>query len=88
LTFAPGTTTQLVTVPVVGDTLGEPTETFAVNLTGATNATIADAQGIGTITDDDPTPTLAISDVTVAEGNAATTAAVFTVSLSAASASR
>ena len=29
-----------------------------VNLTNATNATIADAQGVGTITDDDPRPGL------------------------------
>ena len=32
LTFPPGTTTQSVSVPVLGDTLAEPDETFAVNL--------------------------------------------------------
>ena len=35
------------------------------------NATIADGQGLGTITDDDPLPTVSINDVTVTEGNAA-----------------
>jgi LmbE family N-acetylglucosaminyl deacetylase len=85
VTFAAGSTSQTVTVPVVGDLLDEANETFAVNLTAPVNATIADAQGVGTITDDDATPTLAIGDVTVTEGNAGTVNAVFTVSLSAAS---
>ena len=52
--------------------LDEANETFFVNLAGPTNATIADGQGLGTITDDDPLPTLAINDVTVTEGNAGT----------------
>ena len=38
---------------VNGDTTPEPNETFFVNLTTATNATIADGQGIGTILNDD-----------------------------------
>ncbi len=86
LTFPPGSTTQSVAVTVNGDTAVEPTETFFVNLSGATNATIADAQGVGTINNDDAAiPTLSINDVAVAEGNAGTTSATFTVSLSAAS---
>ena len=59
--------------------LDEIDETFIVNLTSPTNATIADGQGIGTITDDDAAPTLSINDVTVTEGNAGTTNATFTV---------
>ena len=82
LTFAPGTTTQLITVAVLGDTIAEPTETFTVILSGPTSASITDGQGTGTITDDDAVPTISISDVTVTEGNAGTTNAVFTVSLS------
>ena len=39
---------------VNGDLLDEANETFIVNLTNPTNATIADGQGVGTITDDDP----------------------------------
>ncbi|GIK39828.1 MAG: hypothetical protein BroJett011_36610 [Chloroflexota bacterium] len=85
LTFAPGVTSQPVTVIVQGDTLDELDETFFVNLSGAANATIADNQGLGTITDDDATPTLSINDVTVTEGNAGTVNAAFTVSLSGAS---
>jgi probable HAF family extracellular repeat protein len=54
LTFGPGETSKTITVLVNGDRLGEPNETFAVNLSGATNATIADAQGVCTIVDDEP----------------------------------
>ena len=85
LTFAPGVVSQPISVPVLGDLLDEPSETFFVNLSGATQATIADGQGLGTITDDDAAPTLSINDVTVTEGNAGSVNAVFTVSLSAAS---
>ena len=54
LTFAPGEASKTVTVPVYGDRVAEPNETFIVNLSGATNATIGDGQGIGTILDDEP----------------------------------
>ena len=56
LTFAPGTTTQLVTVTVNGDTAVEPDETVLLNLTNPTNATLADGQGVGTIRNDDSAP--------------------------------
>jgi len=77
LTFPVGTTTQTISVPVMGDRIFEGNETFFVNLSGATNATIADPQGVGTILDDDPQG-LSINDVTAVEG----TTAVFTVTLS------
>ena len=63
-----------------GDRRGEPNETFVVNLSSPTNATIADGQGIGTILDDEPR--ISINDVTVTEGNTGTVNATFTVSLS------
>jgi hypothetical protein len=59
LTFAPGTTALNVTVSVIGDTLDESDETFFVNLSSPTNATIADAQGLETILDDDGADTVA-----------------------------
>jgi hypothetical protein len=83
LTFAPGETSKTINVLVKGDRLAELNETFLVNLSGATGATIADGQGVGTIIDDDPS--ISISDVTKNEGNSGTTKFVFTVSLSAAS---
>lgn len=85
LTFLPGELTQTVTVALNGDSLSEADETFFVNLTGAINATVSDNQGLGTITNDDLAPTVSINDVTVLEGDAGTSNAVFTVTLSAAS---
>jgi hypothetical protein len=83
LTLAPGETTKTITVPVIGDRLGEPNETFVVNLSSPTNANIADGQGVGTITDDEPR--IGISDVTKSEGKKnQTTLFTFTVTLSAA----
>ena len=85
LTFNPGDLTKTITVLVNGDTLDEPNETFFVNLSSATNGVIVDNQGQGTINDNDPTPSLSINDVSVAEGDSGTTPATFTVTLSAAS---
>jgi Calx-beta domain/FG-GAP-like repeat len=83
LTFAPGETSKTVTVLVNGDRLVEPNETFFVNLSSPTNATIADGQGVGTIVDDEPR--VSISDVTKSEGRRPyTTQFIFTVTLSAA----
>ena len=51
--FLPGVTTQTVIVPVVGDLGYELAESFAVTLSGASGATIADGSGLGLIRDDD-----------------------------------
>lgn len=53
VTFPAGTTTRTVTVPVVGDTLREVDETFAVRLSLPTNAGIADGSAVGTIRNND-----------------------------------
>lgn len=81
LTFGPGETSKTITVLVKGDRLGEPNETFIVNLSGATNATIADGQGVGTILDDEPR--ISINDVSKKEGKKSQTMQfTFTVTLS------
>jgi hypothetical protein len=81
--IAAGQTSQPITVAIIGDRVPESTETFFVNLSNATNATIVDDQGTGTIVDDEPR--VSISDVTGTEGNGKkTTLFVFTVTLSAA----
>ncbi len=85
LTFTPGVTTQTVTVAVAGDTALEANETFTVNLSNAGATPIIDAQGVGTIINDDQLPTLSINNVSIAEGNAGTQILNFSVTLSAAS---
>ena len=59
LTFAPGETSKTFNVTVNGDDVFESDETFIVHLISSTNAPISDAQGIGTITNDDPPPNTA-----------------------------
>ena len=85
LNFAPNETSKQVTVQVSADTVHEPDENFFVNLSASTNAIIGDAQGEGTIVNDDAQPSLSISDVSVVEGNSGTSDAAFMVTLSAAS---
>jgi len=84
-TIPAGSSTYTFTVAVNGDTLDEPNETFFVNVTNVTGATVVDGQGVGTIANDDPTPTLSIDDASVVEGDSGTVNATFTVTLSAAS---
>ncbi|HYC90309.1 MAG TPA: Calx-beta domain-containing protein [Thermoanaerobaculia bacterium] len=83
LLIAPGTTSNTITVDVVGDTLFEPNEQFFVNLSDPVNATFAEPpSGLGTIVDDEAQPTIIINDVSQNEGNAGTTPFTFTVTLS------
>jgi large repetitive protein len=82
LSFAPGETSKTISVLVNGDRISEQTETFVVNLSSPTNASIADSQGVGTILDDEPR--ISIADARVNEGNTGTRPITFTVSLSAA----
>jgi len=53
-----------------------------VALSNPTNVTFGNVQGTGTIVDDDPLPTLSISDASVIEGNSGTTNMLFTVTVS------
>lgn len=82
LVIAPGTTSNTITVNVVGDTVFEPSEQFFVNLSDPVNATFLDPSGLGTIVDDEAQPTVIINDVSQNEGNAGTTPFTFTVTLS------
>jgi hypothetical protein len=60
LTFNPGETIKFFPVDIVNDNVPELDETFFVRLSDATNATIADGEGVGTIRNDD-IPTLSIT---------------------------
>ncbi|MBO1055424.1 MAG: hypothetical protein HEQ27_02390 [Dolichospermum sp. JUN01] len=77
----PGETSKQITVSVLGDSLFEGNETFFVNLSNAINANIADAQGQGTINNDDvalPTITLAVSPTSVSEDGTTNLIYIFT----------
>jgi hypothetical protein len=53
LTFKPGDLAQKVTIDVRGDAHPEADESFRVDLSNPTNASLADRLGIGTVVDDD-----------------------------------
>jgi hypothetical protein len=80
--FPPGTVDQLVSVPIVDDSVLELTETFSVKLSKAAGAKLGRKAATGTILDDEPKPTVSISDGVAVEG----AKVAFTVSLSAPSA--
>jgi len=84
LNFAPGVIAQTITVPVIGDTLNENIETFQVVLSNPINATIG-SSSLVRIINDDPLPSVSISDVSITEENSGTVNAVFNLTLSTAS---
>ena len=83
VTFDPGETSKTIALTVIGDRVGEPNETFYVNLSQAQGgAVIADGQSTVTIADDEPR--VSINDVSRNEGNGGTTQFIFTVTMSSA----
>jgi serine protease len=80
-----GQLAKTFTVTVNGDTTVEPNETFLLNMSSATGATILDGQATGTIRNDDG-PTLSIGAASVAEGNSGTKLMTFPITLSQAAA--
>lgn len=81
--FAPGETSKLGTLTVLGDVLDENDETCKIVLTNSVGARIENDTGLVTIVDDDPLPALAIDDVTVdPEGDLGVSQAKFKVTLS------
>ncbi len=81
LTFPPGSLTQTISVPVIGDTVVEANEIFWVKLSNPIGASLANERGEGVILNDDGL-TISIDDVAVTEGDSGEVAAIFTVSLS------
>ncbi len=80
-TIAAGATSATLEVQTLQDTVDEAEETFLVELSSPVHATLADPQGVGTVTDDDDPPTLSVADASAFEGSKMP----FVVSLSAAS---
>ncbi|MBO3700895.1 S-layer family protein, partial [Roseivirga sp. E12] len=73
LTFAAGETSKTVDVSVIGDQTLEGNETINLDLSNATGlSVIADAQGVGTITNDDAAA-VTIADISGAENGGAIT---------------
>ena len=68
VTIAAGSTTATFTVPVLADMDAENNETATVTLSSANNATISDATGTLTITDDDSIVFTASDIATSADG--------------------
>lgn len=87
VTFDPGSTRQEISIPIMGDQIVEPDETFFVQLLPPQNASISSSAGKAkvTITNDDA-PTLSITGTSIKEGNSGTKNAVLTVNLSSPSA--
>jgi hypothetical protein len=73
-----------VDVVVHSDGLSEPDETFALVLSDPVNATLGSpSTGTAVIVDDDPVPTVSVSEPSVVEGHEGTQDLKFTVTLSA-----
>lgn len=68
LTFMPGETSKTIMVTLAPDTLDEDDETFSVDLFDAIGASLGNANGTATVTDDDAAPGLSIADATASEG--------------------
>jgi glucose/arabinose dehydrogenase len=82
LAFAVGEASKTIVVKVIGDAVVEANETVLVNLSGATGATIARGQAVGTIVNDDAVGTVSVADAATVEGNGGTQLLAFTVTRS------
>jgi Calx-beta domain len=58
-----------VNVPILGDLMNEGTETFIVKLSSPVGGTIARAQGVGTIYDNEGPPSIVVTDVSGLEAS-------------------
>ena len=87
LTFAPNDPpTKTISIPIVEDSVNEATESFTATLSNPTVGSNKASLGTFstetvTITDNDPLPTLSVSDASVTEGDSGTTNLVFQVTL-------
>lgn len=82
LIFTPGQSIQGVDVAISSDSTFEGDDTFFINLSNPVGATIADAQGLGTIQNDDPEPVINGVSTNVLEGDAGNTSVDVQIQLS------
>lgn len=81
--FPPGTVSQTIALPIVGDTLRESNETFTVNLSKPAGVTLDRPTATITILDDDPMPSVSVSELSLVEGDDGTSLANLSIDLSA-----
>lgn len=81
LSFAPGQTDRVISIPLIDDAVAEPPETVRVSLLGAFNADIGVGFADGTIVDDDGGPAVWVAGDAEVEGGGAGLA--FTIRLTA-----
>jgi hypothetical protein len=98
LSFAPGETTQTITVLVTGDTAKEGDETLSLRLSNPQGAVLSggaatlsvtgtiEDDDVSAVSEDDDVSAISIAAASVLEGDAGTSALTFTVTLSTASA--
>lgn len=87
LTFAPGEVRKVISVSIAGDTVYEADEKFSIVLSSPANAFLAKGTATITLRNDDPLPSLRVSDAQITEGNSGSVTLNFDVTLSNASAS-
>jgi hypothetical protein len=83
ITIPAGELEKTITVPVLGDRIGEWYEYFSVDLTGSNYGMIDQNHAVGIIVDDEPY--LYVNYPEVTEGNSGTVNLIFTIALSSAS---
>ncbi len=82
VTFAPGTTTQTIAIPLLNNGVAVDNKTFTLTLATPTNAGFTDPTATATIRDVSSLPAIEIEDTSIVEADAGTTNATFVVTLS------
>jgi len=85
LVFADGETSKTFNVPILNDNLDEDDEVYPLTLSNVTGSGFAGtpSQAFFTIVDDDPPPSITISDAVMLEGNTVPNIMTFLIRLSA-----
>jgi hypothetical protein len=81
LQFAPGETSKAILVRIAGDAKFEGDESFTIHLFNESGGDLGQSTVTVVIGNDEVTPTIAVSDVTIQEGNSGKKSMVFTVTL-------
>ncbi|MBL8470825.1 MAG: hypothetical protein JNM98_03430 [Rhodocyclaceae bacterium] len=83
VTFAAGSTSATISVPIIGDGQWEYDETFNIVLSNPVGLTLANDTGVVTITNDDAQPAVSVAATDATGAEAASNPIVFTVNRSA-----